>query len=49
MSDYFPCNPSASQTPRKVEVNHLVIMWYGPLLLMPPSVYFHSPFGTAYL
>ena len=49
MSDYFPCSPSASQTPRKVEVNRLVMMWYVPLLFMPLSVYFHTFSGTAYL
>ena len=41
MSDYFPCNPSVSQTPRKVEVNHLVKMWYGFPPFVPSSICFH--------
>ena len=28
MTPFF-CSPSVSQTPRKVEANHLVKMWYG--------------------
>ena len=42
MSDYFLCNPSVSQTPRKAEANHLGKMWYGFPLFVSSIVCFHS-------
>ena len=42
MSSCFLCNPNANRIPRKVEVSHLVMMWYGLSLFMPLSACFYS-------
>ena len=42
MSGCFLCSPNANRIPRKVEVNHLVMMWYDLSLFMPLSACFYS-------
>ena len=42
MSGCFLCSPNANRIPRKVEVSHLVMMWYGLSLFMHLSACFYS-------
>ena len=41
MSGCFLCSPNANRIPRKVEVSHLVMMWYDLSLFMPLSTCFY--------
>ena len=42
MSGCFLCSLNANRIPRKVEVSHLVMMWYGLSSFIPLSICFHS-------